>query len=99
MGKPWKDAFAKVDWEKTTENIEKVNKVFVDLKEKHEEHQEKFMEVKSEVKGVLKVEKKERLVESEETGKKKKVKIENASNHRAEAQPYASNDNEVIEID
>jgi len=97
--KPWKDAFAKVDWEKTTENIEKVNKVFVDLKEKNEEHQEKFMEVKSEVKRVLKVEKKERLVESEGTGKKKKVKIENASNHRAEAQPYASNDNEVIEID
>jgi hypothetical protein len=73
---------------KTKQSIEKVNKIFVDLKEKHEEHQEKFMEVKGEVKMILKVEKKERDMESGGAGKNKKVKIENASN-----------DNEVIEID
>jgi hypothetical protein len=46
------------------------------------------MEVKGEVKMILKVEKKERDMESGGAGKNKKVKIENASN-----------DNEVIEID
>ena len=86
--KPWKDAFGGVDWEETTENIEKVIKVFVELQEKHEGHQKQFMDKKDEVKQIWKVEKKEMKMESGGAGQKKRVKIENPSN-----------DNEVIEID
>ena len=86
--KPWKDAFGGVNWEETTENIEKVIKVFVELQEKHEGHQKQFMDKKDEVKQIWKVEKKEMKMESGGAGQKKRVKIENASN-----------DNEVIEID